>query len=798
MSGPLVGIKVLDFGRAAVGPVAAQYLGMLGADVIKIEPPEGDPVRHVATKKKGMGTTFLGNNLNKRGIVLNLRDPHDRDLALRLIQWADVVIENFRSKEVMEKLGLGYRILSALNPRLIYLSSGAYGNTGPMQGMTSNEWYGQASSGATSVTGAEDGAPEFVRGIAQFDWNGAMINLEAVLTALYVREKTGRGLMIETSQFQSSLVAGTTRFAEYFATGQAPGPMGSARPNIVPDQAFATADGYVSVSVPHEGFWKKLCEALGRPDLTADPRFATNTARVINYGVLGPLLAAIFREKPTAYWLWLLRRHDVPCGQYCDDDLVSNLLLQHPQVRANAMMTVVNSQWGPINSSPPHWRFSKTPASIARPSPALDEHHQEIVQQVEREVPAGGALRSASSVATQARGETLALAGLKVIDVSQGVSGPLCSMQLGDLGANVIKVEPPAGDWLRNIGPFVGSESALFVQLNRNKWSMALDLKTSAGKEVFHRLVAEADVVLEGYRPGVMERLGFGYDTVAAMTPRVVYCSISAFGREGPLANQPGTELAIQSLVGVNRQLGRAGAPPLRTGFDLASTEAAFAAFQGILAALLWRTRSGEGQHVEISLLGSLIAASQWQLTAENDPDEWAGRQLTGYTEAPDSGFQLRDGRVLFSLRGDGEGWDRFFITIGRLDLAADPRFAIGNLLVINRDLEEVIRDDLKQWSVEDLRHLIQDELGGTITPLQTLHTVIESEQVAATGAVQTLEHPGCGPVQTLSPPWHFSEPLAALRRSAPLRGQHTDEILRDHGYTQEEIGTLRAQRVVR
>jgi crotonobetainyl-CoA:carnitine CoA-transferase CaiB-like acyl-CoA transferase len=408
-----------------------------------------------------------------------------------------------------------------------------------------------------------------------------------------------------------------------------------------------------------------------------------------------------------------------------------------------------------------------------------------------------GSPRPASAAAAADRHETLALAGLTVVDVSQGVSGPLCGMQLGDLGADVIKVEPPAGDWLRKIGPFIHSEGALFVQLNRNKRGLAVDLKAPAGKELFRRLIAEADVVLEGYRPGVMGRLGFGYDAVAALNPRVVYCSISAFGRAGPLAGQPGTELAVQSFVGANRQLGRAGEPPLRTGFDLAATEAAFAAFQGILAALLWRERSGEGQHVETSLLGSQIAVTQWLLTAENDPDEWAGRQLTGYTEAPDSGFQLRDGRVLFSLRGDGEGWDKFFIAIGRPDLAADPRFAVGNLLVINRELEEVIRDDLRQWGVADLRRLVQDELGGTITPLQTLHSAVEGEQAAAIGAVQILEHPACGPVPTLSPPWRFSERLTALRRPAPLLGQHTDEVLREQGYTQEEIAALRTQRVV-
>lgn len=793
MSGPLTGIRVLDFGRAAVGPVSAQYLGFLGADVIKIEPPEGDPVRSVATYKKGMGTTFLGNNLTKRGIMLDLKKSQDKEFALRLIQWTDIVLENFRSKDVMEKLGLGYHTMSALNPRIIYLSSGAYGNAGPMQGMTSNEWYGQASSGATSVTGAEGGPFEFVRGIAQFDWNGAMINLEAMLTALYVREKTGRGMMIETSQFQSSLVAGTTRFAEYFATEQAPQPMGSARPNVVPDQAFATADGYVNVSVPHEGFWPKFCAAVGCADLQTDSRFSSNAARVANRNALVAELEPLFRAQPSGYWLWQLRKHDVPCGPYFSDDLVSNILQQHPQVQANEMLTLIDSQWGKMHSATPHWRFSKTPAVITRPSPALNEHHQEIVAQVTREVslPNGD-----SKTTAKATNNGLALSGVKVVDLSQGISGAMCSMQLGDLGAEVLKVEPPDGDWLRKIGPFVKSESSLFVQLNRNKRSLALDLKTPAGKEVLRRLLAEADVVLEGYRPGVMKRLGFDYEAVAAINPRLIYCSISAFGRKGPLADQPGSELAVQSFVGINRNLGKAGEPPVRTGFDLASMETAFAAFQGILAALFWRSRSGEGQQVNVSMLGTMIAVSQWQLAAENDPDEWAGRQLLGYTEPRDSGFQLRDGAVLFSLRGDGEAWDKFFIALDRMDLAADPRFAVGNLLVINRDLEAALRDDLKKWSIEEFRHLVQDELGGTITVLQTLHSVMHSEQTAAIGAVQTMEHPVCGRMLTLSPPWKFSEPLTALQRPAPLLGQHTDEILREHGYAANDIAAFRAQRI--
>lgn len=530
--------------------------------------------------------------------------------------------------------------------------------------------------------------------------------------------------------------------------------------------------------------------AIRRPEIQTDPRFLTNTDRIANRDTLVPLLTDRFRDFPTAYWLRQLRKHDVPCGQYFSDDLVSYTLLHHPQVQANDVLTELDTQWGKMFSATPHWSFGKTPAAITRPSPALDEHHEEIVAQITREI---GEKTNGRSSASPAYGAG-ALAGLKVLDLAQGVSGALCSMQLGDLGAEVIKIEPRDGDWLRRIGPFIKTESSLFLQLNRNKRGLALDLKTSAGKAVLRKLLAEVDVLVEGYRPGVMERLGFGYDEVAALNPRLIYCSISAFGRKGPLAQQPGSELALQAFVGVHRQLGTPGEPPLRIGFDLAAMETGFAAFQGILAALLWRERSGEGQRVDISMLGTMIAVSQWQLAAENDPDEWAGRQLLGYSEPPDSGFQLRDGAVLFSLRGDGEAWDKFFIALNRMDLAADTRFAVGNLLVINRDLEEAIREDVKKWSVEEFRHLVQDELGGTITVLQTLQSVMHNEQTTAIGAVQTMDHPVCGQLLTLSPPWKFSEPLTALRRAAPVLGQHTEEVLREYGYAAHEVAALRAQ----
>jgi CoA:oxalate CoA-transferase len=280
-TGPLRGLLVLDFGQAAVGPIAAEWLGMLGATVIKVEAPKGDFVRWATPLIDGTGTTFIGNNLTKLGVVVDLKTAVGLERAKQLIASADVLIENFRSPAIMERLGLGYQMMAAVNPRIIYVQASAFGREGAWVGMFSHEWIAQTVSGFVSVTGDDEGVPEWSRATANQDWNGAMMNLAVVLAGLIRREQTGRGMMIETAQLGSSIFAGITRFAELFATGRAPRRMGSARPNLVPDQAFKTADGYINVCIPTEKFWSKLTETLGDSALKGE-RFATNDARVAN------------------------------------------------------------------------------------------------------------------------------------------------------------------------------------------------------------------------------------------------------------------------------------------------------------------------------------------------------------------------------------------------------------------------------------------------------------------------------------------------------------------------------------
>ena len=383
--GPLTGIRALDFGMAAVGPVTMTHLALLGADVIKIESPRGDIVRSGANSTiKGMGFSFVGNNLNKRAIVLDLKSDADREIALKLIATVDVALDNFRSGEIMERLGLGWDVVSKVNPRLIYLQSSAYGSVGPMDGMLSHEWFTQAAAGHASVSGKPGGLPQILRGSAHLDWNGAMVNVIGILMALHAREKSGRGVFMQTSQFQSTITAGFTRWAEFFTSGKAPEPMGSARGNIVPDQAFETAFGHVSVSVLNNGIWARFCQAMESPELLSDPRFVTNEKRVENRDELIPLLEEKFKRTSAWHWLRTFRRHGVPSGEYFEGKPRSHVALEHPQVRAINTMTVIDSPWGPLNTSNGFLRFSKTPTRINRSPPLLDEHRDEVLEEMDR------------------------------------------------------------------------------------------------------------------------------------------------------------------------------------------------------------------------------------------------------------------------------------------------------------------------------------------------------------------------------------------------------------------------------
>lgn len=775
-TGPLRGLLILDFGQAAVGPIAAEWLGMLGATVIKVEAPKGDFVRWVTPLIGGTGTTFIGNNLTKLGVVVDLKTAEGLERARQLIASADVLIENFRSPAIMERLGLGYEVMAAVNPRIIYLQASAFGREGPWVGMFSHEWVAQTVSGFVSVTGDDEGVPQWSRATANQDWNGAMMNLAMVLAGLIRREQTGRGMMIETAQLGSSIFAGITRFAELFASGRAPRPMGSARPNLVPDQAFATADGYINVCVTTEKLWPRLCEALDAPALEG-PRFAANDARIAHREELIPALSRIFERRRSKEWLEQLRAAGVPCGIHECERRQSDVLFEDEQVRANSMLQRVATPYGEIRSQAPHWKFEKTPAEIKRGCPLLGQDTERVFARLAStdrplHVSAGdagtGAINSASGGM---------LDGLRVIEIAQGVAGPLSAMMLRRFGAAVTKIEPPQGDWLRRVPPMVGAESALFLQLNPGKQSIVLDLKRTAAREKLARLAREADIVIIDYGAAAVAQLGLRYEELKRDNPRLIYCGISGWGAKGPMADLPATELAVQAMAGLTRHLGARNGPPIRQGFDMTSVATGIAATQAILAALFWRMRSGEGQRVEVSMLASAIAINQWDIVAESESVETdrpsPGIQLESYAWPPDRGFRCADGSCLIDFLGHEEGWSLFFSEIERPDLLADPRFNTVPLIRDNkRFLPELLNPTLMFWRLAELEPIVR-ELGGTILPALDLAQVIDHPQVRGLRLVARANGEG---ISTIRIPFQCTEPLQVDQLGpAPALGGQTD-----------------------
>jgi crotonobetainyl-CoA:carnitine CoA-transferase CaiB-like acyl-CoA transferase len=739
-TGPLRGLLVLDFGQAAVGPIAAEWMGMLGATVIKVEAPKGDFVRWATPLIGGIGTTFIGNNLTKLGVVVDLKTAEGLERAKLMIANADVLIENFRSPAIMERLGLGYGVMAEVNPQLIYVQASAFGREGPWVGMFSHEWIAQTVSGFVSVTGDEDGVPEWSRATANQDWNGAMMNLAVVLAALIRREQTGRGMMIETAQLGSSIFAGITRFAEMFTDRRAPRPMGSARPNILPDQAFRTADGYISVCVPSEKFWPLLRTALNAPALAAE-RFASNDLRIVHRDELVAILATIFAQRHSAEWIERLRAAGVPCGIHECERRQSDVLLQDEQVRANSMMQRVATPYGEIRSQAPHWKFDRTPAEIKRGSPLLGHDTERVFAVLSAHVgshqaPSRGTDQQPDDVA----GSRGVLGGVRVLEIAEGVPGPLCAMMLRRFGAEVTKIEPPRGDWLRKIPPRVDGESALFRELNPGKRSIVVDLNTIAGRERLASLASVADVVVTGYRPRQLERLGITYTELMRHNPRLVACEISGWGARGPMANLPATELAVQAMAGLTRHLGLRSGPPVRQGFDMVSVAVGIAAAQAVLAALFWRMRSGEGQRVEVSMLAAALAINQWDIVAESETVERSlpspGIQLESYDWPPDHGFVCADGSCLIDFLGHEEGWSLFFAEIGRADLLGDPRFNTVTLVRNNkRLLSGILNPTLQTWTMEQLEPIVRQH-GGTILPALDLAQVASHPQVRGLGVI--------------------------------------------------------------
>jgi len=606
--GPLEGLIVVELARTLPGELAGGLLADLGATVVKVEPPEGSPLRRRGPALPGEDSLhFQSENRGKLSVCADLTPPEVEPWIRRLLAAADALVEDL-GPGGLEGLGLSPEKLGAGNPRLCTLRISPFGQTGPLAAERGDDRIAQAFSGVQHVTGFRDRPPVPVTVPLAGCWTGVH-GVNGLLIAVIHARRTGRGQVVDIALYETALRMQETLVAGCNRGGDPPGRMGNESPSVVPANIYRTRDGgWIALSGAGDQPFARLCRAIDVPDAPADPRFATMAARLANRPAADQLVAS---------WIAAHDLVDVE-ARFAAVDVTATAVRSVDEITTDAhvaarraLMSLTSPTGRPFLSPAPVHRFSRTVAERPAGAPRLGEHTEAV-----RAAVASAVMSEERPATPPLSGERAAgaLAGLRVLDLSQWLAGPAAAALLGDFGAEVIMVElPPAGP--RELRP----ETALgFTVTNRNKRSVTLDVRTDAGRAAFLDLVRVSDVVVENFRPGTLERYKLGPDELLAANPRLVVLRCSGFGQTGPYAGRSAFNPVALALGGVTYLNGWPDRPPLRDGVTAGDYTAALFNLLGVLAGLLRREEDGLGQTVDVAMYEAVLRMTGDTLAARS------------------------------------------------------------------------------------------------------------------------------------------------------------------------------------
>lgn len=608
---PLKGMLVLDFCQYLAGPSAAMRLADLGARAIKVERPgTGDGSRRLALEglwSDGDAVNFHAINRNKESVTFNTKDSNDLAKVRRLVAQADVLIEAFRPG-VMDKMGLGYEDVKVLNPRIVYGSVSGYGTVGPWVRKPGQDLLVQSLSGLAWLNG-DAGQPPMPFALSLADSYTGVHLVEGILSCLVRREATGEGGHVEVSLLSSILDLQFEVITTYLNDGHRP-PHRSAFHNAhaylaAPYGIYRTADGYIALAM---GAVPRIGDLIGSTQVASykDPgEWFTKRDEIKRE------IATVLERNSTAHWLSILE----PAGVWCSDVYTWERLMASDAFKAlDFLQNVAREGDQELLTTRCPIDFIGEHRPVSKPSPRLGADTERVTVEFGLDADAPDTDMPESMMAdggSDAIESVKPLSGVRVLDLGQFLSAPSATLRLADLGADVLKVERPGGgDICRSLyisDCVIDGDSSLFHAINRNKRSVAIDLKDPESRPAIERLIRESDVVVVNYRPGVAARLGVDYETVKALNPHVVYGEITGYGTDGPWIGKPGQDLLAQALSGICWLNGNADQPPTPMGLSVGDLFAGQLLVQGVTAGLLRAKRTGASAHVHVSLLEALL-----------------------------------------------------------------------------------------------------------------------------------------------------------------------------------------------
>ena len=757
--GALRGIRVVEFGQYIPGPLLGMLLAEQGADVIKVERPGGDPARSEPA--------FATWNRSKRSVELDLKSPDGLEQAQELINWADVLIENFRPG-VADRLGIGYEA-TRTNSGLVYCSLPGFGEDSPHRNERGWEHIVGAATGAhQGVAGMDE--PLFLP-LPSASSFAAIIGSVSVTMALIARQRTGEGQRIEVP-LHSAMFAAMGRHLSRFHDINPPDLF--TLPRNVMSHQYQCADGrYVQNHGMYQRFASQFLQAAGRPEWIEDledlygAEVSPDTIEMWRERV-----EDLFKEKTAKEWEDAIAETGGACT-ICKT--VDEWMVHEHALAAGMVVEVDDAEHGRMKQPGPPTRLRGTPGPAPRRAPTLGEHTESALAEI-RAAPPGQRFERHEDILS-------ALQGVRVLDLCIVLAGPTCGRTLGEFGADVIKIDDPSRPY-----DYGGN-----LDVNRGKRSIQIDLKKEQGREVFWKLLETADVVVENNRKGAMDRMGLGYEEIRKRKPDIVYASTNAFGYDGPWAERPGWEQLAQATTGIQVRRGGQDDAPQLLPYPMNDYGTGLLGAFSIALALHERNRTGRGQSVDGGLsLTACLLQSPYFLDYE------------GYERKDPEGLSVRGLSALSRLYQADDGWfylqctdDQSWAALTRLPelshLSSDNRFSDSqgrerNDAALAEELSKVFAQGTRDGWVRSLTGV-----GVSAMENLALPDYHDDSHVRQAGLIVSREHPGMGMADHLGVVARLSGTPARLGRPTPVLGAETNDILAEAGYSAAEIAALKA-----